>query len=390
VSRPLRVLISAGETSGDLLGAGLACALRERRPDVEIVGMGGAEMARAGVELVQDASAVAVVGLFEVLAHLGEIREAMRRLERAVREFRPDVLVPIDFPDFNLRLAGRAREAGVDVCYFVSPQVWAWRRGRLRTIRERVRRMLVLFPFEEAFYREAGVPVTFVGHPVVERVPAGERRPDLLAAAGLDPGRPVVALAPGSRRGEVARVLPAMLDAARRLHRERPRIQFLVSRAPGLPDGWIEGPVEAAGLGPAARVHAGDYPAILTACAAGAVASGTATLEAAMAGLPMVVAYRISALSYAVARRFVRLDHVAMPNLVAGRRIVPERIQGECDGAVLAADLAAYLDDPDLVRRVRADLAEVRVRLGGPGAYDRAADAVLEVAETSRTGSGRT
>lgn len=387
--RPLTVMISAGESSGDRLGAELARAIRRRRPEARILGMGGAEMAEAGVRIVQDLESVSVVGIVEVLAHLGEIRAAMARLVAAARDQRPDVVVPIDFPDFNLRLASRIRPTGIPVCYFVSPQVWAWRRGRVRGIREVVRRMLVLFPFESEFYEGAGVPVTFVGHPVVDRVPEGVYRPDLLERAGLDPDRPVVALAPGSRRGEIGRLLPPMLDAALTLRRDRPELRFLVSRARGLRDEVarsIDAAVEARGLRDVVRVHAGDYPAVVSACAAGIVASGTATLEAAMTGLPMVVAYRLAAPTYWIARRFVRLPHVAMPNLVAGREVVPERIQGACRGDVLAADVAAYLDDEARVGRVRDDLAEVRRRLGAPGACERAADAVLEVAEASRAG----
>jgi lipid-A-disaccharide synthase len=384
MSRPVRVAISAGEASGDRLGAELARALRELRPDVEVMGMGGPEMRAAGVRVVQDAADVAVVGIVEVFAHLPEIRAAMGRLESMLRADRPDVLVPIDFPDFNLRLAARARKADVDVCYFVSPQVWAWRRGRLRSIRALVRRMLVLFPFEVEFYERAGVPVTFVGHPVVERVKDRAPRFDLLRDAGLDPERPVVALAPGSRRGEIDRVFPVMLDAARRLLDDRPGLQFLVSKSGTVPDEFLDSIVEAHGPRESVRIREGDYPAILTGCAAGAVASGTATLEAAMAGLPMVVAYRMAPVTYWIARAFVRIEHVAMPNLVAGRRVVPERIQGECTGVNIAADLAAYLDEPARVDRVRRDLAEVRARLGGPGACARAAEAVLELADESR------
>ena len=381
---PLKIMISAGEASGDRLGAELARAVRALRPDAELLGMGGPEMAAAGVRIVQDAAAVSVVGFVEVLAHLGEIRGAMARLEATLREERPDVLVPIDFPDFNLRLAARAGRAGVDVCYYVSPQVWAWRKGRVRAIRKLVRRMLVLFPFESAFYEAAGVAVTFVGHPVVERVPERPARPELLAGVGLDPGRPVVALAPGSRKGEIGRVLPPMLDAARILRADRPELQFLISRAGSLDEGFVEDLVGRAGLGAGVAVHEGDYPEILRGCAAGAVASGTATLEAAMAGLPMVVVYRMAAVSYSIARWFVRLDHVAMPNLVAQRRVVPEHIQGECTGPRIAASLAAYLDDPERAERVRADLAEVRARLGEGGGSARAAAAVVDVAERSR------
>ena len=376
MTRPLRILLSAGEASGDRLGAGLARALRARRPDVELLGMGGDEMADAGVRLVEHASRVAVVGIVEVLAHLPALRAAMRRLLEAIDRERPDLIVPVDFPDFNLRLAARARSRGVPVVYFVSPQVWAWRRGRVRRIRELVRRMLVLFPFEAAFYETEGVPVTLVGHPIVESAADGPPREEILRRLGLDPDRRVVGLLPGSRRGEVARLLPPMLGAARLLDATGPPIQFLIPRAQTVPPGQVESLVRE--LGPREiRVHAGDYPSVLRACDAAAVASGTATLDAALAGLPMVVVYRMTPLTYLVGRRLVRVDHVALANLVAGRRVVPELIQGACTKERIAAELRLFLDDPGRAAEVRRGLTDVRRLLGAPGAYDRAADAVL-------------
>jgi lipid-A-disaccharide synthase len=373
-------MLSAGEPSGDRLGAGLARALLRRRPDAELVGMGGEKMREAGVRLLQDAAEVAVVGIFEVLAHLPAIRRAKRRLDSFLRTERPDVLVPVDFPDFNLRLAAEAGRAGVPVVYFVSPQVWAWRRGRVKRIRHLVRRMLVLFPFETAFYEQAGVPVTFVGHPMAERGPAPAAREALCERAGLDPEATHIALLPGSRRGEVERLLPVLLEAAGRLREGRPELRFLVSAAPGLEPRALRREIPAS-LADVVRLHAGDYPEILAVCEAGVVAAGTASLEAAVMGLPIVVVYRMNPLSYALGRALVRVEHVAMPNLVAGRRVVPELIQGDCTPTAIAAALAAYLDGPDEARRVREALGEVRKRLGGPGIFDRAAEAVLEEME---------
>ena len=244
--RPLKIMISAGEASGDRLGAGLARALHKLHPGVEVLGMGGDEMADAGVRLVQHARDVAVVGFVEVIKHLPVIRRAMGRLETAVRDERPDVLVPIDFPDFNLRLAARLHPAGVPVVYYVSPQVWAWRKGRVRTMRALLRRMLVLFPFEAAFYEAERVPVTFVGHPAAA---SRERasRDELLPRIGLDPLRPVVALLPGSRAGEAGRLLPIQLEAARLLRRGHPAVQFVVPKARTIPDGFLEGIARAFG-----------------------------------------------------------------------------------------------------------------------------------------------
>src|SRR5262245_49459889 len=363
MGRPYRILLSAGEASGDRLGAGLALALRRRLPDVELVGMGGPGMAAAGVRLVQDAAEVAVVGIQEVVAHLPALSRAMRALEAVLERERPDLLIPIDFPDFNLRLSGRARRAGVDVVYFVSPQVWAWRRGRLRQIRRLVRRMLVLFPFEVEFYRTAGVPVTFVGHPAAES-PAPRPREVLCGLAGLDASRPTVALVPGSRRGEVARLLPPMVGALGRVRERLPETAALVTRAPGLDPAWFERELEAAGARDV-RVHSGDFPEVLASAAAGVVASGTASLEAAVLGLPLVVVYRMGALSHLVARTLVRLPHIALPNLVAGARLVPELVQGDCTAERIAAELLGYLERPEHARRVRHALGGVRERLGG-------------------------
>jgi lipid-A-disaccharide synthase len=237
--------------------------------------------------------------------------------------------------------------------------------------------MLVLFPFEERFYEEEGVPVTFVGHPVVERLPDPTPRPDLLETAGFDPSRPVVALLPGSRRSEIGRLLAPMLDAAVILHERHPDLQFLIPRAATLEADLLQRPVDASGLRDV-RVHAGDFPDILTACVAGAVASGTASLESAVAGLPMAIVYRMSPFSYAVGRLLVRVEHIGMPNLIAGDRLVPELIQGACNGPAIAAEIERYLTEPAQVRAVKEGLAEVRRRLGGPGAYRRAAQAILE------------
>jgi len=376
MARPLRIMLSAGEASGDRLGAGLAEALRRRHAEIDLIGMGGEKMAAAGVRLIQDSSEVAVVGIWEVLRHLPAIRRAKGLMESALVGEKPDLLIPIDFPDFNLRLAAGAKRAGVPVVYFVSPQIWAWRQGRVRKIRSLVRRMMVLFPFETEFYEAAGVPVTYVGHPVVDRAEGGLNAEQLRERVGLDPEREVIALVPGSRREEVERLLPPMHGAADVLRRRRPDLQFLVPLAPGLPRQVCERIVEADGI-KNIRLHSGDFPDILSLCSAGVVASGTASLEAAAVGLPMVVVYRVSPLSYAIGRALIKVENIALPNLVAGRRVVPELIQGRCNAGAIADALARYLDDPEEVARVRRELGAIRRKLGGPGVFDRAAEALL-------------
>jgi len=376
MSAPPRIMLSAGEASGDRLGAGLARALLRRRPEIELFGMGGDEMARAGVEIVQDSSEVAVMGFLEVLSHLPALRAAKRRLLDCLDRRRPDLLVPIDFPDFNFILSSNARRRDVPVVYFVSPQIWAWRRGRVKKIRRMVRRILVLFPFEVPFYTDAGVPVSFVGHPVVERVLSSRAPEELRREIGFDSETTVVALLPGSRLTEIDYLLPVLLEAAALLRRQRPGLGFLVPQAPGVPREVLEGYVQASGLTDC-RIHRGEFPDILRACAAGAVASGTASLEAAIVGLPMVVVYRVRQLSYTIGRALVRVDHIALPNLVAGREVVPELVQRACTPEAVAAQLAEFLDNPAAADAVREGLSEVRRELGDQGVFERAADSVL-------------
>jgi lipid-A-disaccharide synthase len=335
-------------------------------------------MAEAGVRLVEHAAEVAVVGFVEVIKHLPAIRRVMARLCEVARDERPDVLVPIDFPDFNLRLASRVAPLRVPVVYYVSPQVWAWRRGRVRAMRRVVRRMLVLFPFESVFYEAEGVPATFVGHPAAA---IGERavREVLLPRIGLDPRRPVVALLPGSRAGEAARLFPILVEAAQRLRRTHPSVQFAVPKARTIPEGLLEGIATRSGM-TGLTTCSGEYPGILEVADAGAVASGTATLDAALAGLPFLAVYRMQPVSYLIARALVRVDHIALPNLVAGARIVPELVQGECTPDGIASVLGQFLDDPARAEALRSGLSGVRASLRGDGAFDRAAAAVVEEA----------
>ncbi len=371
----MKVFLSAGEASGDQLGAGLAEALRDRYPDLELIGMGGREMQAAGVEIVQPAKDVAVVGLVEVLSKLSVIRAAMKRIERTLEERRPDLLVTIDFPDFNLRLAARAQRLGIPVVHFVSPKVWAWRKGRVQTIKERIDRVLVLFPFEEEIYEQAGVPVTFVGHPLVDRIQTGLPKDEIRRELSLEPDRTWVGMLPGSRTGEVTRLLPVMLAAARRLLAEVPGVGFVLPRASTMPLPLLQELLaDADGLD--VRVMENVYPRMLGALDAAWVASGTASLETALAGVPLSIVYRVHPLTYALGRMLVRIDHVGLPNLVAKERIVPERIQSECRPEVLASDMVRLLTDETTIGRQRHSLAALREKLGEPGAFERAAAAL--------------
>ncbi len=370
-----RILISAGEISGDRLAGALAQHLRRREPGLELFGMGGPAMEAAGVEILHPIAGVSVVGFTEVWRHLRALRQAGARLVEALRARRPDLAVFVDFPDFHLPLARRARHLGVPVVYYVSPQLWAWRRGRLRAVRRLVRRMLVLLPFEVEIYERAGVPVTFVGHPAVERIPARVDREAVRRRLGLEPNRATVALLPGSRPSELQRMLPVLLEAAGQLERSRTNLQWLLVRAPGLAELPLRQAVEAAGL-PRCVLATGEDPEVLGAADAAAVASGTASLEAALSGVPAVVVYRLAPLSYLLGRMFVRVEHVALPNLVLGGRIFPELIQRRCVPEAVARELGALLE-PARAAAIRAALAPLRERLSGKGANERAAEAVL-------------
>jgi lipid-A-disaccharide synthase len=371
----LKIFISSGEPSGELYGALLVRELRQLLPPFEVFGLGGDELAAQGARLVAHVRDLAVVGLLEVVRHLPRLRRIFRRVLAEVDRERPDLAVLIDYAGFNLRLARKLHARGVPIVYYVSPQVWAWRQGRVRTIRETVRRMLVLFPFEPDFYARAGVPAAFVGHPLVDRLrPSGDRRAGR-AALGFDPARPLVAVLPGSRRQEIRYNLPPLLGAVRRLMQKRPDLQFALAAAPGLDPAWLQSQLS----GLPVPVLRGRADALMAAADLALLASGTATVEAALVGTPMVVVYRVSPVSYALGKRFVNVPHYAMVNLIAGRRLVPELIQHELTPERVAEEALRLLESPDALREVEAGLAEVRRALGEPGASRRAAREVADV-----------
>jgi lipid-A-disaccharide synthase len=339
-----------------------------------VFGLGGDRLEAEGGRLLAHVRELAVVGLLEVLRHLRRLRAVFRQVLEEVGRERPAVAVLVDYPDFNLRLARELKARGVPVVYYVSPQVWAWRPGRMRAIRDSVARMVVIFPFEEPLYREAGVPVTFVGHPLVDLARPAADRAAFLAAQGLDPERPVLAVLPGSRRQEVAHNLEPIAGALRLLRARRADLQPALAVAPSLDPALLDPYLS--GL-PVTRV-AGHTHALLGAASAGIVASGTATVEAALMDLPMVVVYRLSPLTFALGRPFVRVPHYAMANLIAGREVVKELIQSDFRPETVAREVLALLDDPDRRLRVREGLGLVRARLGPPGASGRAAAVVAQ------------
>jgi lipid-A-disaccharide synthase len=370
-------MVSCGEASGDLYAGALAAALRDLDPAVDVFGFGGPRLQAAGARLTGDFRGFAVTGLIEAIGVLPRSWAMLRTLREAARAERPDVFVAIDFPDFNFRLLPAMKAEGIPIVYYVSPQLWAWRAGRLGTIRRYVDRMLVIFPFEVELYERAGVPVEFVGHPLVDLARPSRTRAALFADVGLDPARPVVALLPGSRKNEVAHILPDLVAAAPLIAAQVPGAQFLVARAPSLDDGAFA-PLDdlARRRVPHAVVEAAADD-VLAAADVAITASGTATVQTALHGRPMVIVYRVSPLTYAIGRRVVRVPAYGMVNLVAGRPIVPELIQDALTPDAVAREAVRLLTDAARAQQMRDDLAAVRARLGGAGASRRAAEAVL-------------
>jgi len=375
---PQPILISAGEASGDLYAARLAAALRQRA-DVQLFGMGGPRMREAGVELVADYAEVSVVGIVEIVRKLPALRRVFCRMREAAEQRKPRFAILTDFPGFHLRLSRVLKRRGVQNIFFVCPQFWAWRPWRANLVRRRFARGLCIFPFEEAWYRARGVNADFIGHPLVGQVAAKRTRAEFAAAHGLDASKLIVALLPGSRLGEIEQNLPPMLAATHLIAKGR-EAQFIVALAPG-PES----------LGNAQRSRAPDgicwvrdetYDAVASADLA-IVSSGTATVETALLGTPMIVVYRVNRLTAAIGRMLIRTPMFAMVNLIAGRKVVPELIQEDFTPERVAAEAARLLDDAQAREAMRTALAEVRERLGPPGAIDRAADLIVQMLKES-------
>ena len=375
-------MISCGEPSGDLYAAELARRIRAHEPAAAITGFGGERLRAAGANLLGDFSGLSVTGLLEVARLLPRTYTMYRRLVAAARRERPDVLVAVDFPDFNFRLATAIKRFGVPIVYYISPQLWAWRSGRMKTMRALADRVLVIFPFEEQIYRDAGVPVQWVGHPLLDVMPPPQPRDALVASLGLSAAAPIVALLPGSRRNEVGAILPGLAAAAGRIRAGLPDVQFAVARAPHISDDLLAPLLSIQGARP--MVLDGQADELLQVADVALVASGTVTVQAALHECPMVVVYRLSPLTYRLGRPFVRVSTFAMANLVAGSRVVPELIQDDFTPERVAAEALDILTNRARAARMREDLRKVRLRLGTPGASDRAAQAVLEVARHGR------
>lgn len=378
-SRPFTVAIVAGELSGDLLGRGLMDAIRARYPDARFVGIGGPQMIAAGCESWYPMERLAVMGLVEVLGRIFELLRIRADLVRRLLADRPDVFVGIDAPDFNLGVELRLRAAGVKTVHYVSPSVWAWRQGRVKKIRRAVDHMLTLLPFEAAFYREHDVPVTFVGHPLADMVPLADQQVEARAKLGIDPQATVLAMLPGSRGGEVSRLLPPFLGALKLLRERRPQLQCVLPAATPERRAQIESLLAATADAPAITLIDGEARTAMAASNLVLMASGTATLEGLLAKRPLVAAYSFNALTALIARMLVKTPWFSLPNLLAGESLVPELLQEEVNPQRIAAELSRFLDDPAAAAALAARFSQIHADIRCD-ASARAADSVLRVA----------
>ncbi len=371
-------MIIAGEASGDLYGAHLVLAMKRLAPDLRFFGVGGPEMEKVGVRVLFQLSALAVVGMTEVIPRIGYIFRALRELKTSLRSSPPDLLILIDYPGFNLNLAKKARVLGIPVLYYIPPQVWAWWRGRVTKIARRVDRVAVILPFEEEFYQRFGLPVEYVGHPLMDLpLPEGSKR---MIREGLGISRekgPILGLLPGSRAEEVVRMMPAMIGAAETISHYYPRLHCILPLASTVREDVVKPYVENVSID--VTIGRSDTKELLKIADVALVASGTATLEAAIMETPMIIAYKVSLLSYILGRFLARVSHIGLVNLIAGRTIVPELIQGEATAFRLAEEALAILKNNGLRAEMKGQLRSIREQLGQGGASRKAASIAGEM-----------
>jgi lipid-A-disaccharide synthase len=370
-----RVLISAGEASGDLYAAALATKLRRDSPGIELFGCAGPRMRAAGVEAVVESESLSVVGLLEVVAHIPRIYREYRKLVKAAAERRPEVAVLTDSPDFHLRVAKRLKKLGIPVVYLVAPQVWAWRKGRLPKMRRLIDRLLCIFPFEKDFFEKYGIPTDYLGHPLTRMVRASASPLELRRRFGVPDGAKLIALLPGSREGEIERHLPVLIELSRRTGLQT--CSFVAALPPRMAEKFRE-----RFLAASIQVQEGQTWDLLACSDLALAASGTVTIEACLLNTPMVTFYRVNRLSWLLGKLLVRVPFYSMVNLVAGRRVVPELIQSGMTADKLTAEVLSLLENNDMLRRMREDLAMVAGKLSGPGdPMEAAASVVTELLE---------
>jgi len=373
---PKCVMIIAGEASGDHHGAKLVKAIQKKDKGIFFCGIGDQALERAGVKILMRASELAVVGITEIIAKLPKLLEGLGIAKKLLKVLRPDLLILIDFPDFNLRVAKRAKKLGIPVLYYISPQIWAWRKGRVNQICRRVDHMAVILPFEKEFYQAHGIPVTFVGHPLLD----GDN-PLIHQTLTADSGdAPLIGLLPGSRDREVSRHVPVMLEAAGKLQKKMAGIRFAISVAPSVDRQTVEEMIQDHAAGLNLEIVAGRVEKILDRCCLAIVASGTATLETAISGTPMVVIYKVSPMTYWIGRALIRgVNAISLVNLIAGKALVAELIQKEADPETIAARAWELLENTAQRRQLQQELRQLRLCLGGSGASERVAEIALEM-----------
>jgi lipid-A-disaccharide synthase len=369
------VAILAGEASGDQHGAKLVSAMQKKYPALFFCGMGGDALRKAGVRIVMEASELTVVGITEVFAKIPAILKGMAKIKKLLKSLKPDLLILIDFPDFNLHIAALAKKLDIPVLYYISPQIWAWRQGRVKRIGKLVDHMAVILPFEQRFYKEHNVPVTFVGHPLLDT--------DLPAAGPVlntdpDDGT-VIGLVPGSRDNEIIRHLPVMLDTAELLKERLKRVTFIISQAPSVERERIQGVLDGHRLRAEIEVVSGAVEKVFERCDMIVAASGTVTLQAAIHGTPMVIIYKVSPVSFWLGRALVRVPNIGLVNLVAGEQLVPELVQDEACAENIASALEYLLNDADRLNHLKQQLLGLRNVLGEGGASEKVADLALEM-----------
>jgi len=372
-----KILLVAGEASGDLHGSHLVEAIQRIDPEIQFLGVGGEGLKRVGMKLLYPSQSLSVVGVTEVLPKLGSILRALWTLKESLQREKPDLVILIDFPDFNLWLARIAHRREIPILYYISPQIWAWRPNRIKLIARLVKKMVVLFSFEVPLYEAAGVDVEWVGHPLLDIVKPTLSKERAFHQFGLDPERRTVGLLPGSRRHEIERLLPPLLASVHLLQKEIPDLQFVIPLAPGIPKTTLSFQME--NVSAPVKVVEGFTYDVMNLCELLITASGTATLEGAILGKPTIVIYKVSIPSYWVGRALIRVDHIGLVNLVAEKEIAPELIQKDVNPRRIADEAFRILKDPLLSRKMSESMGEVRRKLGEPGAAERAAHIVTSL-----------
>jgi lipid-A-disaccharide synthase len=365
------IMIVAGEASGDMHGANLVREMLNLDPMLNFYGIGGNRLRKEGVDLLANASDMAVVGLTEVVSKLGSILKIMGMMKRSLDERRPDLVILIDYPDFNIPLAKAAKKRGIKVFYYISPQVWAWRKSRIGQIKKTVSKMAVILPFEVETYRQKGFGVNYVGHPLLDMVKLNYSKQESRKKFGLSEDEITVGILPGSRTSEVRILMPELLRAAQILKREMPDLQFVLPLADTLEETSVTEIIS--GFNVKVKVVSGHTYDVISCADLALVASGTATLETALLGVPMIIVYKISLLSYFIGRLFVHVKNIGLVNIIAGKTIVPELIQGDASGKRIAAESLSILKNGERRQKMIKELEAIRARLGEPGAARRAA-----------------